>query len=95
MAEKTQKKQRSLSTPIRVIGQWLDSDFRREELLSPESLPDQMNWERTLPFIFSSSWMSCRFSSRFLMDLGRFRNFSLPFANVRHHRLLPSLLFSS
>ena len=52
MPEKTQKKQRSLSTPIRVIGQWLDSDFRREELISPESLPDQMNWERTLPFIF-------------------------------------------
>ena len=52
MAVKTQGKQRALSTPIRVIGQWLDSDFRREEEPNPESLPDQVNWERTLPFIF-------------------------------------------
>ena len=52
MAVKTQGKQRPLSTAIRVIGQWLDSDFRREEAPNPESLPDQVNWERTLPFIF-------------------------------------------
>jgi stearoyl-CoA desaturase (delta-9 desaturase) len=52
MAEKTQGKKRPLSTPIRVIGQWLDSDFRREDAPNTESLPDKINWERTLPFIF-------------------------------------------
>ena len=52
MVERAQEKQRQLSTSIRVIGQWLDSDFRREEAPNPESLPDQVNWERTLPFIF-------------------------------------------
>ena len=51
MVERAQGK-RQLSTSIRVIGQWLDSDFRREEAPNPESLPDQVNWERTLPFIF-------------------------------------------
>ena len=51
MVERAQEK-RQLSTSIRVIGQWLDSDFRREEAPNPESLPDQVNWERTLPFIF-------------------------------------------
>ena len=52
MVERAQEKRRQLSTSIRVIGQWLDSDFRREEAPNPESLPDQVNWERTLPFIF-------------------------------------------
>lgn len=37
---------------VRVIGQWLDSDFRREDQPDPETLPDRVNWERTLPFIF-------------------------------------------
>ncbi|RYD35802.1 MAG: acyl-CoA desaturase [Verrucomicrobiaceae bacterium] len=37
---------------VRVIGQWLDSDFRREDQPDPETLPDRINWERTLPFIF-------------------------------------------
>ena len=39
-------------TTARVIGQWLDSDFRREDAPAPETLPDEVNWERTLPFIF-------------------------------------------
>lgn len=37
---------------VRVIGQWLDSDFRREDQPDPETLQDRVNWERTLPFIF-------------------------------------------
>jgi len=39
-------------TFLRVIGQWLDSDFRREDAPDPAKLPDKVNWERTLPFIF-------------------------------------------
>jgi len=43
----------SLTTTIcRVIGQWLDSDYRREDFPDPNQLPDKMNWERALPFIF-------------------------------------------
>ncbi|MEJ6645163.1 MAG: acyl-CoA desaturase [Akkermansiaceae bacterium] len=40
------------ATTFRVIGQWLDSDYRREEAPNPADLPDKVNWERTLPFIF-------------------------------------------
>ncbi len=40
------------STALRVIGQWLDSDYRREDQPDPATLPDRVNWERTLPFIF-------------------------------------------
>jgi stearoyl-CoA desaturase (Delta-9 desaturase) len=32
--------------------QWLDSDFRREGLPDPATLPQRVNWQRTLPFIF-------------------------------------------
>jgi len=32
--------------------QWLDSDFRREGLPDPSELPQKVNWQRTLPFIF-------------------------------------------
>jgi stearoyl-CoA desaturase (Delta-9 desaturase) len=32
--------------------QWLDSDFRREGLPDPATLPQKVNWQRTLPFIF-------------------------------------------
>ncbi len=35
-----------------TICQWLDSDFRREGLPDPASLPQKVNWQRTLPFIF-------------------------------------------
>ena len=95
MVERAQEKQRQLSTSIRVIGQWLDSDFRREEAPNPESLPDQVNWERTLPFIFLHLGCLAVFFSWFLMDLGSHRNSSLSSENVRYHRILPSLLFSS
>lgn len=37
---------------LRVIAQWLDSDFRREDQPDPRTLQDRVNWERTLPFIF-------------------------------------------
>ena len=36
---------------FRVIGQWLDSDYRRDDLPDPVDLPEKVNWERTLPFI--------------------------------------------
>ncbi|MGL5017366.1 MAG: hypothetical protein ACRDBP_04480, partial [Luteolibacter sp.] len=39
-------------TFILTICQWLDSDFRREGLPDPSELPSQVNWQRTLPFIF-------------------------------------------
>lgn len=32
--------------------QWLDSDYRREGLPDPSELPQKVNWQRTLPFIF-------------------------------------------
>lgn len=37
---------------ILTICQWLDSDFRREGLPDPSKLPEKVNWQRTLPFIF-------------------------------------------
>lgn len=52
MTEQAHEKRGPLSTTIRVFGQWLDSDFRRAEAPDPRSLPDKVNWERTLPFIF-------------------------------------------
>lgn len=36
----------------RVIGQWLDSDYRRADSPDPATLPDRVDWARTLPFIF-------------------------------------------
>lgn len=39
-------------TFLRVIGQWLDSDYRRQDQPDPATLPEKVNWERTLPFIF-------------------------------------------
>ncbi|MGJ8697706.1 MAG: acyl-CoA desaturase [Verrucomicrobiaceae bacterium] len=39
-------------TLFRVLGQWLDSDYRREDQPDPATLPDKINWERTLPFLF-------------------------------------------
>ena len=95
MADETHEKHRPLSTPIRVIGQWLDSDFRRTEEPNPATLPDQINWERTLPFIFLHLGCLAVFFGRVFLDRGRHRNSSLPFANVRYHRILSSLLFTS
>jgi stearoyl-CoA desaturase (Delta-9 desaturase) len=35
-----------------TFAQWLDSDYRRESEPDPATLPEQVNWQRTLPFIF-------------------------------------------
>ena len=37
---------------ILTICRWLDSDYRREDLPDPTLLPEKVNWQRTLPFIF-------------------------------------------
>lgn len=37
---------------VLTICQWLDSDFRREDLPDPSTLPEKVDWQRTLPFIF-------------------------------------------
>ena len=52
MSEPAKSKASPLTTAYRVLGQWLDSDFRREEIPDPKNLPDKVSWERTLPFIF-------------------------------------------
>ena len=36
----------------RVVCQLLDSDYRREDQPDPRSLPEKVNWERTIAFIF-------------------------------------------
>lgn len=40
------------SVLVLTLCQWLDSDYRREGLPDPASLPAKVNWQRTLPFIF-------------------------------------------
>jgi len=40
------------NTLVQTIGLWLDSDYRREDMPPPESLPERVDWQRTLPFIF-------------------------------------------
>ena len=35
-----------------TLCRWLDSDYRREDLPDPVDLPEEVNWQRTLPFIF-------------------------------------------
>lgn len=37
---------------VLTICRWLDSDYRREDLPDPRLLPEKVNWQRTLPFIF-------------------------------------------
>lgn len=37
---------------VLTICRWLDSDYRREDLPDPSLLPEKVNWQRTLPFIF-------------------------------------------
>lgn len=39
-------------TLVTTICVWLDSDFRRESAPDPKDLPEVLNWQRTLPFIF-------------------------------------------
>ena len=41
-----------LNVAILTFCQWLDSDYRREGLPDPSALPEKVNWQRTLPFIF-------------------------------------------
>jgi stearoyl-CoA desaturase (Delta-9 desaturase) len=43
---------RALDRLKHIIAQWLDSDYRRDQQPAPETLPEKVNWERTLPFIF-------------------------------------------
>lgn len=40
------------STFALTICQWLDSDYNREGLPDRAELPEKVNWQRTLPFIF-------------------------------------------
>ncbi|MES2439385.1 MAG: acyl-CoA desaturase [Verrucomicrobiota bacterium] len=37
---------------VLTVCRWLDSDYRREDLPDPSLLPEMVNWQRTLPFIF-------------------------------------------
>ncbi|MBK1882412.1 acyl-CoA desaturase [Luteolibacter pohnpeiensis] len=37
---------------VTTFRQWLDSDFRREDSPDPATLPERVDWQRTLPFIF-------------------------------------------
>jgi len=51
MSESSSQKRGLIPTSARVVGQWLDSDFRRHDAPDPATLPEKVNWERTLPFI--------------------------------------------
>ena len=35
-----------------LLGQWWDSDYRAPGSPDPSTLPDKVDWQRTLPFIF-------------------------------------------
>jgi stearoyl-CoA desaturase (Delta-9 desaturase) len=48
----SQVKMSSWAVAKLTFCQWLDSDFRREGLPDPATLPQKVNWQRTLPFIF-------------------------------------------
>ena len=47
-----QPKMSPWSVFILTVCRWLDSDYRREDLPDPSQLPEEVNWQRTLPFIF-------------------------------------------
>jgi len=36
---------------VSTLAQWLDSDYRRDDQPDPRTLPEKVNWQRTLPFI--------------------------------------------
>ncbi|MBX9578161.1 MAG: hypothetical protein K2W97_06775, partial [Chthoniobacterales bacterium] len=38
--------------PIHAIAQLFNADFKRNHLPDPLSLPEQIDWQRTLPFLF-------------------------------------------
>lgn len=46
------RKSSPLRTVTSTIGLWLDSDYRRDDMPPPETLPERVDWQRTLPFIF-------------------------------------------
>lgn len=35
-----------------ALGYWLDSDYHRADAPDPATLPERIDWERTLPFLF-------------------------------------------
>jgi stearoyl-CoA desaturase (delta-9 desaturase) len=37
---------------LETLAQSLDADFKREKLPDPSTLPEKINWQRTLPFLF-------------------------------------------
>lgn len=39
-------------TLVRVFCQLVDSDYRREDQPDPATLPEKVNWERTIAFVF-------------------------------------------
>ncbi|MGJ8722963.1 MAG: acyl-CoA desaturase [Roseibacillus sp.] len=41
-----------LALAKRVVCQLVDSDYRREDQPDPSSMPEKVNWERTIAFIF-------------------------------------------
>jgi stearoyl-CoA desaturase (delta-9 desaturase) len=47
-----QPKMSPRSVFVLTVCRWLDSDYRREDLPDPSQLPEEVNWQRTLPFIF-------------------------------------------
>ena len=47
-----QPKMSPWSVFILTVCRWLDSDYRRQDLPDPSQLPEEVNWQRTLPFIF-------------------------------------------
>lgn len=51
-ARPVSSKPNPLRSLIHTIGYWLDSDYRRDDMPPPEMLPERVDWQRTLPFIF-------------------------------------------
>ncbi|MFZ4115544.1 MAG: acyl-CoA desaturase [Chthoniobacterales bacterium] len=46
------KKPHPINVFFETLAQSLDADFKREELPDPSTLPEKINWQRTLPFLF-------------------------------------------
>jgi len=46
------KKSNFRHQPIHVIAQLFDADFKRNNLPDPLTLPERIDWQRTLPFLF-------------------------------------------
>jgi stearoyl-CoA desaturase (delta-9 desaturase) len=52
MPDSIHKKSGMWETAVLTILRWLDSDHRREDLPDPALLPEKVDWQRTLPFLF-------------------------------------------